>query len=330
MKYKTSGLAIACVAVFFGLMFSCSNSMQDTSKNVSRTFKNVPYGTDSGQTFNIIMPERKDNVHAIVYIHGGFYYSGNKLWYPLFLTDFSENNIFVTMDYRLIGVNKDIHMDEMIDDVDSALAKIIDLAAENGYTIDDFILVGHSAGAHISLLYGYKYFQENNNRQIKISAVVSLAGPTDYTDDAGWSSLQYYGETMEKRLSTLSWLGTELTGHEITLTQSDWTKQDNWPEYENYAQKISPIMYINADEKIPPTLLVHGRDDKIVPYSNSSKLNMALDGTSIPHKLITVTGSGNNHMLGGEPTRTDSTKPIEYEDQAWIHEAKEWMETYVP
>jgi acetyl esterase/lipase len=320
---------IICTTVFFSLVIGCSNITQGNVKNVSWTFENVPYGPNENQTFNIVMPERKDNVHAIVYIHGGFYYSGNKLWYPLFLTHFSENNVFVTVDYRLIGYN-DIHMDEMLEDVDNALKKIRYISNENGYNINDFILIGHSAGAHIGLLYGYKYFQDNDNRQIKISACISLAGPTDYTDDEGWSSMGYYGKTVEERLTALSWIGTELTGHEIKLAQYDWTKQDNWPEYEIYAGEISPIKYIdNNAARIPPTLLVHGTDDRIVPYSNSLRLNSALDNTSVMHKLITVTGSGNNHMLGGEPNRTDSVKPIEYQNQTWIHETKEWLETYL-
>jgi acetyl esterase/lipase len=332
MNYKTRCLTILYVIISFCLIASCSNSTQENFENVPWTFENISYGVDKNQTFNIIMPEGKSNVHVIVYLHGGFYYSGNKLWYPLFLTDFSENDIFVTMNYRLIKINdtqNNIHMDDMIADVDDALKKIKYFSAEKGYNINDFILVGHSAGAHIGLLYGYKYFQENDNRQIRIAACVSLAGPTDYTDDVGWSSMEYYGETLEKRLSVLSWLGTALTGYEIRLTQYDWTKQSNWSEYENYANEISPVMYVQNTGKIPPTLLIHGTDDRIVPYNNSAKLNSALDSISVLHKMITVTGNGNNHMLGGEPNRTDSIKPIKYKDQAWINELKVWMETYL-
>jgi hypothetical protein len=71
-------------------------------------------------------------------------------------------------------------------------------------------------------------------------------------------------------------------------------------------------------------------DDRIVPYSNSVRLNTLLDNTYVPHKLITVTGSGNNHMLGGESGSTDSVKPIKYKAQSWwINQTKEWMETYL-
>jgi acetyl esterase/lipase len=301
----------------------------ETPEKVTWTFENVLYGANIRQSFNIKMPKKKNNVHAVVYIHGGFYYSGNKLWYPLFLKDLSENNIFVTMNYSLISVyNNIIHMDDMIEDVDNALKKIKDLAEENGCTINDFILAGHSAGAHIGLLYGYKYFQENNTRPIKIAACVSLSGPTDYTDDIGWSSMTYYGETMEERLSFLSQMGTKLTGREIELTQQDWTNQDNWFEYESDVNKISPITYVSDADKIPPTLLVHGVDDVIVPYSNSERLINALDSAS-EHKLIAVTGNGDNHMLGGSPNDTFSVKPITYKGQVWPNEVKEWLETYL-
>jgi acetyl esterase/lipase len=316
-------LIIVYVVIFFSLMAGCSKSVQ-------WTFQDISYGTDIQQTFNIIIPKGKNNVHAIVYLHGGFYYSGNKLWYPQFLAEYSENNIFVTMDYRLINLQENnIQMEDMMLDVHDALMKIQDVAKENGVAINDFILTGHSAGAHLALLYGYKYFQENEKRKVHIAACVSLSGPSDYTDDFGWSSMAHYGGDLQKRLSTISLIGSNLTGHDIELTQYNWTQQTNYSDFKEYAEGISPILYVNQTDKLPPTLLVHGLDDKIVPYSNSIKLNAALDNTNVPHKLITAIGTGNNHMLGGKSHRTDSVKPIKYKNQAWIHETKDWLELYL-
>ncbi|MDR1099706.1 MAG: prolyl oligopeptidase family serine peptidase [Treponema sp.] len=206
---------------------------------------------------------------------------------------------------------------------------IIAYINENGVNINDFILAGHSAGAHLALLYGYKYFQENEKRNINVAACVSLSGPSDYTDDFGWSSMTYYGEDLQERLSTISLIGTKLTGYDIELTQYNWNQQKNYSEFKEYAEEISPIIYVNRKDKLPPTLLVHGLDDRIVPYSNSIKLNAALDTTNVPHKLITVIGTGNNHMLGGKSHRTDSVKPIKYKNQAWINETKDWLELYL-
>ncbi|MDR3276214.1 MAG: alpha/beta hydrolase [Treponema sp.] len=294
------------------------------------TLQNAAYGLDKQQTLNIILPEGKNDVHAIVYIHGGFYTAGNKLWHPLFLTDFSEDHIFASIDYRLMRRwNNAVHIEEMMQDIDGALGKILEIAAERGVRVKDFILAGHSAGAHLALLYSYRYFPENDTRPIRIAACVSLAGPSDFTDDAGWSSMSYYGPGLAQKLGTLSWMGAELAGYPIELTQADWTNQANYAEYKDYIEAISPISYVYTTDKIPPTLLVHGIDDNIVPYSNSARLNEALDKTSVPHSFISPGGSGNNHMLGGAPGLVSAVIPIRYQNQSWVDQAKAWMESYL-
>ena len=310
------------------LITSCATTPGKDPQREMWTFQNIPYASEDVQTLNIILPEKEGTASAIVYIHGGFYHSGDKLWYPLFLTDFSDRHVFATVGYRRINWAEEntVHIDDMISDIDNALSKIMAVSIENGVTITNFILVGHSAGGHLSLLYGYRYFHENNNRDIKIEAVVSLAGPADYTDDFGWSSMSSFGSNIERRLLTLSWLGTELAGHSMELTQYDWTAQDNSHEFIGYAESYSPVKYVNTGE-IPPTLLVYALDDRVVPYSNAVKLAAALDKADIPHKLITVTGTGNNHMLGG--VSVNSMSPIRYENQMWVNEVKEWMELFL-
>jgi len=79
--------------------------------------------------------------------------------------------------------------------------------------------------------------------------------------------------------------------------------------------------------QVQPILLVHGRHDNQVPYSNAVRLNNALDKTSIPHKLITLSGNNGDHMLGGKVFMADM--PILYTDQAWVTEAMEWMEQFL-
>ncbi|GHU66161.1 hypothetical protein FACS189447_06440 [Spirochaetia bacterium] len=284
----------------------------------------MTYGADTSQKFDIIIPNEKA-VHAIVYIHGGAYMIGNKSQYPSFLTDYSKNNIFATIDYRLINKNTNTNMKDILFDIHNALTKIIEVSNAKGVTIKDFILVGHSAGGHIALLYGYKYFQKEMN--IKIASCISMAGPTDFTDDLGWSSMSMWGKDLETRLPFLSWVGSKLTGQTIELTQSNWTKQKDYLMFKNKIMDISPITYPSITEKIPPTLLVHARDDDQVPYSNSVKLKTVLGNTSIPHTLITPDGIGNNHNLGGESYTNNS--PTLFKNQFWVKEVKKWIETYL-
>jgi len=288
-------------------------------------FQNVMYGVDESQNFDILIPEEKE-AHAIVYIHGGAYLTGNKLQYPSFLPDYANSNIFATIDYRLIKPDNDVQMADILSDVNNALLKIIEISTSHDVTVKDFILVGHSAGGNIGLLCGYRNYQEST--KIKIASCVSLAGPTDFSDDLSWSSMPMWGENIEARLLFLSQIGSRLTGHAIKLTQKNWTRQKNYSEFKKHIMSVSPIAYVNEKTGgVPPTLLVHARGDDQVPYSNALRLKAALDYASVPNRLITPIGNGNSHMLGGEVY--SDTEPIFFKDQNWVTDARRWIEAYL-
>jgi acetyl esterase/lipase len=288
-------------------------------------FRNLPYGSDASQRFDFTCKEGGSGVHAIVFIHGGAFFTGNKDQYPLFLMDYSKNCLFASIDYRVVNDGNTIHMGNILSDVNGALKKIQKFARENLINIKDFILTGHSAGGQIALLYGYKYFQANEHANI--TACISLAGPTDFTDDSGWSSMTMWGETVEERLAFLSYMGSRLTSRPIALKQHNYTKQHDYPEFKKHIMEISPIAHVSKDRKIPPTLLVHARNDDQVPYSNATRLKAILESACVPHKMITVGGSGDSHMLGG--TVYSDNDPIIFKGQAWVNEAKEWLEAYL-
>ena len=327
------------ILTFSLYVVSCEAALQQPT--VEWSVENLPYGIEERQTLNILFPKEGNEVHAIVYLHGGFYFAGNKLWFPSFLTEFSENNIFATIGYRLIeyrllsfndpaiSAHSKVRMDDMLFDVHNALLKLRQYANDNGYYIKSIILVGHSAGGHLSLLYSYMYLQENAPEGIIIAAVVNLAGPSDYSDDFGWSSMAWYGNTVEARLQRLSSIGSALAGYPIELRQYNWAGQNNFYEYLPHVKRVSPIMYINEHVNIPPTLIVHGLEDRSVPYSNSVKLSAALERYSVIHRFITTTGSASNHMLGGSPGALDSVIPITYNDVAWVDETIAWINQFV-
>ena len=152
-------------------------------------YPDIPYGSDIHQKFDMICSKKE--VHAIVYIHGGGYFTGNKSQYPSFLASYSESHLVASVDYRLIQKDNTIHIGDILYDIHNALSKILEVSNANSINIKDFILIGHSAGGHIGLLYSCNYLDENKN--IKIAACISMAGPTDFTDDIGFSSMTMWG-----------------------------------------------------------------------------------------------------------------------------------------
>ena len=57
-----------------------------------------------------------------------------------------------------------------------------------------------------------------------------------------------------------------------------------------YYRKNSPITYVSEDD--PPILLIHGTEDKIVPFQQSEILISILGDKGVLNKLIVVEGFG--------------------------------------
>jgi dipeptidyl aminopeptidase/acylaminoacyl peptidase len=72
----------------------------------------------------------------------------------------------------------------------------------------------------------------------------------------------------------------------------------------------SPIMYLNKD--VPPTLIIQGDQDLIVPLAQSVDLNRKLDSLNVPNNLHIIS-EANHGFIGA----TDIQKE---EIENWIYE----------
>lgn len=120
----------------------------------ARTLENVAYGPDPAQRMDVFAPDDARNAPAIFMVHGGGWRRGDKAmpgvaknkvarWQPL-------GFVIISANYRMIP-----NADPLVqaDDVARALAHAQRTAASWGGDPDKFILMGHSAGAHlVSLL----------------------------------------------------------------------------------------------------------------------------------------------------------------------------------
>jgi acetyl esterase/lipase len=285
----------------------------------------VSYGTDPLQKFDISIPINESSAHAIVYIHGGSLTGGDKGHYPQFIKDYADNAVIASINYRLIAVppaSNNIHVADIIQDTKDAMQKIKDVSNENGVTISDVIFMGHSAGAHISLLYSYEYFPNSKTKPIPISACVSLAGPTDFSDAKEGEG--YASDVIHYSLTELKWMAEAYTGAAglgAKITQKNYADQSNFnSELKAPCDTISAIKFVDQPGGVPPTLLVHSVSDDTVPYSNATRLNDKLQSAGIPHQMHTVEGG---HGLG-----KDDNNPFSF-PSATIVIIKTWLNTFL-
>lgn len=118
-----------------------------------RVLRDIPYGRDARQRFDVYAPRQVKNAPVIFMVHGGGWRRGDKAmravvenkvarWVP-------QGFIVISTNYRLLP---DAGPLEQAGDVARALAVAQERAANWGGDRDKFILMGHSAGAHLVAL----------------------------------------------------------------------------------------------------------------------------------------------------------------------------------
>ncbi|MBI2255398.1 MAG: alpha/beta hydrolase [Proteobacteria bacterium] len=142
-----------CFAFCAALLGFAVQAVADNLPAGATLQKNVAYGTDSAQKFDVYLPASPAHAPILFMVHGGGWRHGDKdmgrvvdnkvaRWIP-------KGIIFVSVNYR---------MDDAVtpvmeaDDVATALVKVQQLAPSWGGDPDNVILMGHSAGAHLVTL----------------------------------------------------------------------------------------------------------------------------------------------------------------------------------
>lgn len=263
-----------------------------TFKNVTVKFEEVSYGTHERHTLNLYLPTGKESVGLVLMIHGGAWLGGDKSEFNSKLEELSKMGYAAAaVNYRYIS--DDVDLQDIMDDIQSAVDKIKSLGEENGTDINKMLLTGGSAGGHLSLLYAYS---RDEVSAIKPSAVVSYCGPTDLSEDAYYFDNGLGDENYVAQV--LSWA----CGYDHTFETRALAKDALW--------EVSPLKYV--DENTVPTVINHGMVDNIVPFSNAEKLRDALEKYGIKYDFNAYPNSGHGLYEDAENVATADRLFYEY------------------
>jgi arylformamidase len=128
-----------------------SQSELDALMQQVTLLRNVRYGNDDRQTMDVYLPRAaRPGMPVIFMVHGGAWRFGDKTARSVVLNKAARwvprGFIFVSVNYRMLPDADPLRQAE---DVAQALATAQDKAAAQGGDPDKFILMGHSAGAHL-------------------------------------------------------------------------------------------------------------------------------------------------------------------------------------
>lgn len=258
---------------FFGIIFlgiitifsSCNKKDKTEPDTPSETTYNVSYGTDPRHVMDIHLPENRsiDSTKIMVYIHGGGWTAGDKSELNNLLSTFKKNlpnYAIVSINYRLCSSNPYTNgFPSQEQDVALAIDYIKSVSV-NWKVSNNMVLVGASAGAHLSLLHAYK-----NNTDNTVKAVAAYFPPTDLAN--GYDNLP-----ASKALIELVTGGTPGDVPQVYF-------------------ESSPINYVST---AVPTILFHGSMDNIVPVQQTIALrdSLTIKGKSVDSWIIPTQGHG--------------------------------------
>ncbi len=245
---------------FLFLWTSCTEKKIKLGKDINfDKEENIHYGNSPEQVMDLYIPHTKTikEKNVFIMIHGGGWRSGNKSQLTFFTLSMMErfsDHIFVNINYRLTSETHYGLPNQMNDikDISAFLEKKL------GYT-PKLILLGNSAGAHLSMLYAYKFDTDK-----KVKAVINIVGPADLSDP-GFKNYQEYS-FVERRLV------------DPRVVESGTSRIDF----------ASPVKWI--DENSPPTLSYYGNSDRVIPSSQEKILDSVLNKNHILYESYQFNG----------------------------------------
>ncbi|WP_156104408.1 alpha/beta hydrolase [Chryseobacterium populi] len=243
-------------------VISCKEKTVTLGKDISfKAYEDIRYSKDENpeQRMDLYIPENSVNTKPDVFImiHGGGWRGGDKselTFFTLCMMDKFPNAVFANIDYRLASPSR-FAIPNQTNDIDEA---ILYLEKRLNYH-PKFIVLGNSAGAHLSMLYAYHY-----DKTKKIKAVVNIVGPSDLSDPSFKKYTDY--SFVEKHLIDPEMIQSTLPVNVLG----------------------SPAHWI--DSTSAPTLSFYGTIDQIIPLSQKQTLDSFLDKNHVLNRSYEFSG----------------------------------------
>jgi len=197
-------------------------------------------------------------VPGLIFIHGGGWRAGKRNDYRFYCQHFaSKGYVAATVTYRL---SQEAYFPAALFDVKAAVRYLRANAEKYGVDPNQIAVIGGSAGGYLSMMAGYtsdvpEFEGDGGNAGVssRVQAVVNLYGPTDLTKPAA---------------------------HENSVVVA-FLEGKSYKQAPDLFKKASPLNYVTRDD--PPTLILHGTVDDIVPIEQADLLAARLKELDVPY-----------------------------------------------
>jgi len=239
------------IILFLGLLLGCSSTEDTVTAPMplhELNLANVAYGSDPQQKMDVHLPaNRTTATKVVIVVHGGAWIRGDKedmAYIAEGVADEFPEYAVVNINYRLATQTSAAFPKQLED-----LQQVIQFLKDSDYNIShNYAFIGGSAGAHLAMLYSYKFDTAH-----EVKAICNIVGPADFADPA-YVTHPLYPFAAQTLLGT-----TNVTPQMIS--------------------DVSPIAHITP--QAPPTIMFYGGMDLLVPTSQGQRLKAALDAAGV-------------------------------------------------
>lgn len=259
------------IVLILGIQFSHVSCSKDSNTVLetpieAATFLDVSYGNNPQEKYDLYLPANRSTTKTkiIALVHGGGWNAGDKDDMDFLIPSIQQkhpDHAIVNINYVLADDNTPAFPNQILN-LKAVIEKLSNEKDEM-QILPQFALIGVSAGAHLSMMYDYVYDPDD---QVKL--VADIVGPTDFTDSL-------YSENPD-----------------FSALMALLVDESAYPQGTDYAEVLSPAFQVSTESS--PTLLFYGNADPLVPLSNATTLNMALNTAQIEHRFTVYEGGHGN------------------------------------
>ena len=265
--------------------------------------EDVVYGRKFGSalTFDVFTPKENANGAAIIFAVSGGWFSDHRAINPAAYAEYLKRGYTV---FAVVhGSQPRYTIPECVADMNRSVRFIRAHAADYKIDPNRIGITGGSAGGHLSLMQGTAGDQGDEKAEdpiervsSRVQAVGCLFPPTDFLN---------YGKPGEIALGNgilkdfpapfdFNVYNRETKRYELITDEA---------KRRQIGEQISPFYHASADD--PPTLIIHGDADKLVPIQQAELIIDKLKSLGVPAELVRKEGAKH-----GGPQFADSPQII--------------------
>jgi acetyl esterase/lipase len=257
--------------------------------------EDVIYGRKDGTalTMDVFTPKKDSKGIGVIIVVSGGFVSRHEAILPAFVQPLTDRGYTV---FAVVhGSQPRYTLPEIIQDMNRAVRFIRYHAKDYEIDPDRLGVTGASAGGHLSLMLGTDGAEGDPNAKdpvdrvsSRVQAVACLFPPTDFLN---------YGKKGNEKIRPTDHgppFRAAFDYKEMDKESRMWVPIADPKRLQEIARQVSPISHVTPDD--PPTLIIHGDADQLVPLQQSERIVEEFKKTGVQANLVVKKGAGHGWL----------------------------------